>query len=66
MRRLADYSLETLSQDGDLRLSRAVPAGAGPASLLFLAPTGPGPSPLSLARLQHTFGLRDQLDGAWA
>ena len=62
---LSGYTLEKLTDDGDLRLSRAT-AEAGAASILVLTPAGPAPSTVSLARLQHIHGLRDQLDPAWA
>jgi hypothetical protein len=62
---LSGYTLEKLTDDGDLRLSRAT-ADAGAASILVLTPAGPAPSTVSLARLQHIHGLRDQLEPAWA
>ena len=59
------YDLETLWEDGEFVLSRGVREGE-PAPLLVVAPASAQPSPGSLARLEHAYALRDELDPAWA
>ena len=59
------YVLETLWEDGEFVLSRGVREGE-PSSLLVVAPASAQPSPGSLARLEHAYALRDELDPAWA
>jgi PAS domain S-box-containing protein len=55
--------VETLWEDEEFVLSRGMWAG-GP--FLAVAPSSEQPSPGSLARLQHAYSLRDELDSAWA
>src|SRR5258706_15256400 len=59
------YALETLWEDVEFVLSRGVRDGE-PAPLLAVAPASAQPSPGSLARLEHAYTLRDELDPAWA
>ena len=59
------YDLETLWEDGEFVLSRGVREGE-PSPLLVVAPASAQPSPGSLARLEHAYALRDELDPAWA
>ncbi len=59
------YALETLWEDGEFVLSRGVREGE-PSPLLVLAPASAQPAPLSIARLEHAYTLRDELDPAWA
>src|SRR3954471_24656287 len=59
------YVLETLWEDGEFVLSRGVREGE-PSPLLVVAPASAQPSPGSLARLEHAYSLRDELDSAYA
>ena len=59
------YDLETLWEDVEFVLSRGVRDGE-PSPLLVVAPASAQPSPGSLARLEHAYALRDELDPAWA
>src|SRR6202453_2981458 len=56
---------ETLWDDGEFVLSRGV-WNAEPSPLLAVAPSSAQPSPRTLARLQHAYTLREELDPAWA
>ena len=56
---------ETLWDDGEFVLSRGVWNGE-PSPLLAVAPSSAQPSPRTLARLQHAYTLREELDPAWA
>src|SRR5271163_2925148 len=56
---------ETLWDDGEFVLSRGVWNGE-PSPLLAIAPSSAQPSPRTLARLQHAYTLREELDPAWA
>jgi serine/threonine protein kinase len=57
--------LETLWEDEEFVLFRGLRDGESFA-LLALAPASAQPSPESLARLQHAYALREELDPAWA
>jgi serine/threonine protein kinase len=57
--------LETLWQSGDLTLSRSTLADEE-TSVLVLAPASERPAPAMVARLEHEYSLRDELDLAWA
>jgi PAS domain S-box-containing protein len=57
--------LEPLRMDGDFVLSRA-PAGVDRRRTLVLATTSDRPSAASLARLEHEYQLRSELDASWA
>jgi hypothetical protein len=60
-------SLKTLWADGERVLSRARrPADGGYDTVLIARSAAEHPSPASLDRLAHEFGLKDELDGAWA
>src|SRR5262249_51036336 len=54
-----------LWEDGEFVLSRAVRGEQLP-PLLMMAPTSLRPAPDTLARLEHAYTLRDELDSAWA
>src|ERR1700684_2163985 len=58
-------ALEILWEDGEFVLSRGVWDGEG-LPLLAAMPSSAQPSPVILARLQHAYGLREELDPAWA
>ena len=59
------HALETLWEDGEFVLSRGVWDGEG-LPLLAAMPSSAQPSPETLARLQHAYALREELDPAWA
>ena len=59
------YVLETLWEDVEFVLSRGVREGE-PAPFLVVAPASAQPAPGSIARLEHAYALRDELDPAWA
>jgi PAS domain S-box-containing protein len=59
------HALEILWEDGDFVLSRGVWDGEG-FPLLAAMPSSAQPSPETLARLQHAYSLREELDPAWA
>ena len=59
------YLLETLWEDGEFVLSRGVLEGE-PAPLLVVAPASAQPAPGSIARLEHAYSLRDEVDPTWA
>src|ERR1700722_19096618 len=58
-------AFEILWDDGEFVLSRGVCAGE-PVPLLVATPSSAHPSPETLARLQHAYALREELDPAWA
>jgi PAS domain S-box-containing protein len=58
---------ETLWEDGERVFSRVQwPAEGSGETRLIARPAVAQPSPASLGRLAHEFGLKDELDGAWA
>jgi predicted ATPase len=59
------HARETLWEDGEFVLSRGVWDGEG-LPLLVVMPSSAQPSPETLARLQHAYALREELDPAWA
>ncbi len=59
------HALEILWEDGEFVLSRGVWDGEG-LPLLAATPSSAQPSPETLARLQHAYALREELDPAWA
>ena len=65
MTELSVHAPEILWEDGDLLLYRAVPDGEALPVLAAMPSTAP-PSREAIARLQHAYKLRDQLDPAWA
>ena len=56
---------EPLWEDGEFVLSRSVRDGER-SPLLVISPALAQPAPGSLRRLEHAYGLRDELDSAWA
>ena len=65
MTELSAHVPETRWEDGEFLLSRAVPDGE-PLPVLAAVPLTTPPSPAAIARLQHAFELRNELDPAWA
>jgi hypothetical protein len=59
------HTPETLWEDGELVLSRGV-WDRESFPLLAAMPSSAQPLPETLARLQHAYALRDELDPAWA
>ena len=59
---------QVLSEDGERVLCRAWSQGNGDTqeSALVILPAAERPSRFSLGRLTHEFGLKDELDEAWA
>jgi PAS domain S-box-containing protein len=55
----------TLWEGGDFILSRSTPGDTG-RSVLVLAPVLERPAPGIIARLEHEYSLRDELDSDWA
>src|SRR4051794_35261513 len=64
----ANVKLQELWADGECALCRGQRAGelGAAARVLVLRLTAERPRPASVERLAHEFGLKDQLDGAWA
>ena len=56
---------EILWEDGEYALSRRMPDGE-PLPVLAATPLTAPASPGAIARLQHAYKLRDELDSAWA
>ena len=66
---LSQYRLETLRQDREFILYRAVrrtKAETGPPSILVLSPVMERNAPETIKRMEHEFSLKDELDPAWA
>ncbi len=61
----SEHAPETLWDDGELILSRGVRDGE-PFPVLTAVPSSAQPSPEILARLEHAYALREELDPAWA
>jgi PAS domain S-box-containing protein len=59
------HALETLWDDGEFVLSRGAWDGE-PFPLLAVMPSSGQPSAETLARLQHAYALREELDPGWA
>ena len=59
------HALEILWEDGEFVLSRGVWDGEG-LPLLAAMPSSAQPSSETLARLQHAYSLREELDPSWA
>jgi serine/threonine protein kinase len=59
------HAPETLWENGEFVLCRGVQDGE-PFPLLAAMPSLAQPSPETLARLQHAYALREELDPAWA
>jgi PAS domain S-box-containing protein len=62
---LMGNSFQILWEDRELVFCRGRRQGDG-GTVLIVWPATEHPSPASLDRLAHEFGLRDELDGAWA
>jgi hypothetical protein len=65
MTQLSRHALETLWEDGDFTLSRSTLADER-VPVLVLAPASEQPAPGIIARLEHEYSLRDELDSDWA
>src|SRR3984893_12987115 len=65
MTQLSRHVLETLREDGDFVLSRTTLADET-TSVLVLAAASEQPAPGIIARLEHEYSLRDELDSDWA
>ncbi|MEI9952824.1 MAG: AAA family ATPase [Pseudomonadota bacterium] len=63
---LSRHALETLSEDGEFKLVRAILEAGGPESVLLVAPVSARPTQASLARLEQELALRHHLDEAWS
>jgi PAS domain S-box-containing protein len=65
---LEDSRFQVLWEDGDCVFCRRwyVEADGRQTSVLAVRPTAEHPTPVSLDRLAHEYGLRDELDSAWA
>ena len=63
-----DGSFEVLSEDGERVLCRGWRLGddGNARAVLVVLPTAEHPSPSNLDRLAHEYGLKNELDGAWA
>ncbi|MEA2779013.1 MAG: hypothetical protein QOK29_557, partial [Rhodospirillaceae bacterium] len=63
-----DDGFQILWEDGERVLCRAWRLGAdgNRTAVLAMLPAGEHPPPASLDRIAHEYGLKDELDGAWA
>src|SRR3979409_2381809 len=63
-----DHSPEVLREDGERIFCRAsrLDAGGNRSSVLAVLPAAPHPLRATVDRLYQEYGLRDQLDRAWA
>src|SRR5258707_12346131 len=62
-----DSSLQVLWEDGERVFCRGKSrADADRAAVLVVLPAAEHPTPVTLDRLAREYGLRDELDGAWA
>ncbi|QCP52825.1 PAS domain S-box protein [Trinickia violacea] len=59
-------SLQILWDDGERVLCRGRRPGVDSHNVLLVRPAAEHPLPASLDRLVHAFGLKNELDGAWA
>ena len=61
------FEPENVQQDGDLVVSRGLRRkGDTRGRVIVKAPVADPPAPATLERLAHEYGLKDELDGAWA
>src|SRR5262245_42841719 len=58
--------LVVLTQSGDRILCRGWRADGGGGAVLAVFPAAEHPAPACLERLAHEYGLKDELDSAWA
>src|SRR5277367_2566437 len=60
-------SLQVLWEDGERVFCRGEShAGGCPAAVLVALPAAEHPTPAALDRLAYEYGLKDELEGAWA
>jgi PAS domain S-box-containing protein len=64
--KLSRYLFETLREDGEFRLCRGRRDDGELPSILLITPVSEHPIPGILARLEHEYDLRDELDSDWA
>src|SRR2546426_55264 len=62
---VSNDSLEPVWDDGEFVMSRAMHTN-GRAPMLLVTPVLAQPAPASLARLEHAYALRNELDSSWA
>jgi PAS domain S-box-containing protein len=65
----AEYTLETLCQDGEFILYRGLRKNqrdASPSSILVSTPVTERPAPGTLRKIEHAFSLKAELDPRWA
>jgi PAS domain S-box-containing protein len=65
MTELWKYTFKNIWDDGDFVLSQATPP-EDRTSILVVSPVHTQPTPANVARLEHAYGLRADLDAAWA
>ena len=65
MNELTNCEIETLGDDGEFVVSRVKRAGGLPPWLMF-SPALERSAPASLAKLEHSYALRGELDPSWA
>jgi transcriptional regulator with GAF, ATPase, and Fis domain/predicted ATPase len=65
MNQIPDSLLETMWDDGEFTLSRAIQDSVLP-RVFITVPSLTHPSPSSIARLENAFALRDELQESWA
>lgn len=65
MAQVSSSAFETVWNDGEFILSRSANASAS-VPVLALAPVVDQPAPSSIARLEHAYALRNDLDSHWA
>src|SRR5258706_13754067 len=58
--------LQVLSDDGERVLCRGWRSEGNASARLAVLPAAEHPAPASLDRLAHEYGLREELDSAWA
>src|ERR1700726_1168899 len=61
-----DSSLQVLWEDGERVFCRGKSHDGDQAAVLVVLPAAEHPTPVTLDRLAREYGLRDELDGAWA
>src|SRR5262245_55679178 len=60
------HSLQVLAEDGDCLLCRAWRSDSSPSARLAVFPAYEHPAAASIEKLAHEYGLREELDSAWA
>jgi serine/threonine protein kinase len=65
MTELLHYTFKTIWDDGNFVLSRAMPPDET-SPILVASPAHAQPTPVSIAKLEHAYSLRGELDAAWA